>query len=153
MRSDSQFDGPEVSPGFLLWHALLRWQRLINAALAPHDLTHMQFVILTSTWWIGRNEGEGPNQSELAKWVGVDKMTTSQVVRALVARELIERRDDPSDARAFKLSPTAAGARLAAEAITAVESVDRSFFEAAGDLKETVRLLAELADSDWLAAR
>lgn len=150
---DSRFDGPEASPGFLLWHALLRWQRAMNAALEPHGLTHMQFVMLTSIWWIGRNEGEQPNQTELARWVGVDKMTTSQVVRNLVSRGLVDRLPDPADARAYKLAPSAEGAKLAGQAIKAVESVDSEFFSVAGDMRETVRLLTELADAEWLAAR
>jgi DNA-binding MarR family transcriptional regulator len=150
---DSRFDGPEASPGFLLWHALLRWQRAMNAALDPFGLTHMQFVMLTSIWWIGRNEGVPPNQTELARWVGVDKMTTSQVVRNLESRKLVARVADPSDARAFKLTPTAKGAKLAGSAIASVEAVDEEFFGVAGDLPETTRLLRELADADWLAAR
>lgn len=150
---DSRFDGPGGSPGFLLWHALLRWQRAMNAALEPFGLTHMQFVMLTSIWWIGRNEGSPPNQTELARWVGVDKMTTSQVVRNLEKRELVERIPDPADARAFKLTPTKAGAELAGSAISSVEAVDQDFFETAVDLPTTTRLLRELADTDWLAAR
>ena len=150
---DSRFDGPEASPGFLLWHALLRWQRAMNAALEPHGLTHMQFVMLTSIWWIGRNEGDPPNQTELARWVGVDKMTTSQVVRNLEKRELVERLPDPADARAFKLRPTKQGAKLAGTAIGSVEAVDQKFFSTAFDLPTTTRLLRELADADWLAAR
>lgn len=150
---DSRFDGPGASPGFLLWHALLRWQRAMNAALEPHGLTHMQFVMLTSIWWIGRNESEPPNQTELTRWVGVDKMTTSQVVRNLEKRGLVERVPDPADARAFKLTPTKAGAKLASTAIVSVESVDQDFFATAVDLTATTRLLRELADADWLAAR
>jgi hypothetical protein len=41
---------PNESPGFLLWHARLRWQRDIAQALAPLDLTHVQFVLLACTW-------------------------------------------------------------------------------------------------------
>ncbi len=43
---------PEESPGFLLWHITLRWQREIAAALAPLGLTHVQFVLLAATWWL-----------------------------------------------------------------------------------------------------
>lgn len=43
-------DGPATSPGFLLWHVTLRWQRAITAALRPLDLTHVQFVLLASAW-------------------------------------------------------------------------------------------------------
>src|SRR5260370_30828241 len=32
------------SPGFLLWQVTLRWQRDIATALAPLDLTHVQFI-------------------------------------------------------------------------------------------------------------
>jgi len=38
--------GPAGSPGFLLWHVTLQWQRAITAVLQPLDLTHVQFVLL-----------------------------------------------------------------------------------------------------------
>jgi hypothetical protein len=37
---------PNDSPGFLLWHATLRWQRGVARALKPLELTHVQFVLL-----------------------------------------------------------------------------------------------------------
>src|SRR5256885_5403077 len=40
------------SPGFLLWHATLRWQRDVASALAPLDLTHVQFMLLACGWWL-----------------------------------------------------------------------------------------------------
>ena len=43
---------PDDSPGFLLWHVTLRWQRDIAAALAPMGLTHVQFVLLATCWWL-----------------------------------------------------------------------------------------------------
>ena len=52
---------PADSPGFLLWHATLRWQRGVAAVLAPLDLTHVQFVLLACTWWLNTH-GEHPNQ-------------------------------------------------------------------------------------------
>jgi len=36
-------------PGFLLWHATLRWQRVVSAVLGGVDLTHAQFVLLAGT--------------------------------------------------------------------------------------------------------
>ena len=50
---------PNDSPGFLLWHVTLRWQRDIATALAPLGLTHVQFVLLATTWWL--NSGAGGN--------------------------------------------------------------------------------------------
>jgi DNA-binding MarR family transcriptional regulator len=54
---------------------------------------------------------------------------TSQVVRRLEAKGLIERTVDPDDTRARRLRPTRDGARLAKRAIVAVENVDARFFK------------------------
>jgi hypothetical protein len=50
-------------------------------ALAPLDLTHVQFVLLASTWWLNE-QGARPTQVELATQAGADVKMTSQVVRA-----------------------------------------------------------------------
>ena len=34
--------GPAASPGFLLWHLTLAWQRAVTAVLEPLQLTHVQ---------------------------------------------------------------------------------------------------------------
>jgi len=131
--------GPAESPGFLLWHATLRWQRAMNAALAPLDLTHPQFVVLTSAWWLGR-AGERPNQARLSEFTGSDPRIVSEVTRRLLAKGLVERHADDTDARAKVLVVTAAGADIVASAVKAVEDADAEFFApVAGD-----RLLAVL---------
>ena len=115
------------SPGFLLWRVTLAWQRLMRAALAPHDLTHVQFVLLASTWWLARS-GEPPTQRELADQAGTDTMMTSQVVRKLAERGLLERTEDPADARAKRLRVTESGLVLVAKAPKDVEAADAEFF-------------------------
>jgi DNA-binding MarR family transcriptional regulator len=118
---------PTRSPGYLLWHATLHWQRRIGAALAPLKLTHVQFVLLASTWWLNE-KGERPSQVTLAAHAGTDVKMTSQVVRSLEAKGLVERAVDPSDTRARRLRVTRSGARLAPRAIAAVEQADAEFF-------------------------
>ena len=118
---------PEESPGFLLWHATLRWQRAVAAALAPLELTHVQFVLLASTWWLNEHR-EHPNQMTLAAHAGTDVKMTSQVVRSLERKGLLARDVDRADARARRLRVTRAGAELAPQAIAAVEQVDAAFF-------------------------
>jgi DNA-binding MarR family transcriptional regulator len=120
-------DGPAASPGFLLWHVTLAWQRTIAAALAPLELTHVQFVLLACAWWLDEH-GRAPNQLELARQAGTDVKMTSQVVRRLEAKGLLERTVDPADTRARRLRPTSDGADLARRAIAAVEDVDARFF-------------------------
>jgi DNA-binding MarR family transcriptional regulator len=135
---------PETSPGFLLWRATLRWQRAISAALAPLDLTHVQFVLLATAWWLNQ-AGTRPNQLTLATKAATDVKMTSQVVRALEDKGLIVRETDPADTRAKLLRVTGHGADLAARAIEIVEAADREFFRAVPDHGQLIKDLRPLA--------
>ncbi|KOG45397.1 MarR family transcriptional regulator [Streptomyces virginiae] len=137
---------PGESPGFLLWHATLRWQREIAAALAPLDLTHVQFVLLACTWWLN-SQGEHPNQLALARQAGTDVKMTSQVLRTLENKGLVAREVDPADTRAKRLRVTDAGADLAPRAIAAVEGADARFFRPV-PVEDAVALLGRLARPD-----
>ncbi len=118
------------SPGLLLWRVTNSWQRTIRAALAPFDLTHVQFVLLASLTWM--DPGTPVTQQDLARHAGTDPMMTSQVVRALEGKGLITRTPHPSDRRAWTLEPTHDGAMLASQANTAVEAADAAYFAALG---------------------
>jgi len=120
-------EGPSYSPGFWLWHATLRWQREIAAVLTPFELTHVQFVLLSCAWWLN-DHGLVPNQLELARQAGTDVKMTSEVVRKLEAKGLLERETDPRDTRARRLRITPRGAELALRAIEQVERADAAFF-------------------------
>jgi DNA-binding MarR family transcriptional regulator len=134
---------PDESPGFLLWHVTLRWQRDMAAALAPLDLTHVQFVLLASTWWLN-SQDQHPNQLAVARQAGTDVKMTSQVLRTLEAKGLIRREVDTADTRAKLLRVTDPGADLAVRAIAAVEAADAAFFRATPDLGALVALLRPL---------
>jgi DNA-binding MarR family transcriptional regulator len=135
---------PDDSPGFLLWHVTLRWQRDIAAALTPLGLTHVQFVLLATAWWLNSG-GEDPNQLALARQAGTDVKMTSQVLRKLEAKGLIQRETDTADTRAKKLRVTGRGAELAQQAIAAVEAADAAFFNTVPDSAALVAMLRPLA--------
>jgi DNA-binding MarR family transcriptional regulator len=138
-------DGPAASPGYLLWCVTLSWQRAVAAALRPLGLTHVQFVLLVSTWWL-HEQGRGPSQVELARHAAIDVKMTSQVVRTLEAKALLTREQDSADARIRRLRPTDAGAALARRAVVVVEEVDQGFF---GDqATAAVSLLQRLLPAD-----
>ena len=118
------------SPGLLLWQVTNRWQSAQRSALKPFGLTHVQFVLLASLAWL--DTGEPVTQRQLADHAATDPMMTSQVVRALQQRDLVDRAPHASDARAWALSVTAAGAALANEAVAAVEACDAAFFATLG---------------------
>ena len=138
---------PEDSPGFLLWHVTLRWQRAMVAALAPLDLTHVQFVLLATTWWLNER-GEDPNQLTLARQAGTDVKMTSEVLRRLEAKGLIVRAVDATDTRARRLRVTGPGAELAVRALAVVEAADATFFRDAEDVGALVTMLRPLAGAE-----
>jgi DNA-binding MarR family transcriptional regulator len=135
----SRFGSAWESPGFLLWHATLRWQRMMRAALEPHGLTHVQFVLLASAWWIGDHEGS-PAQRELADHAGTDPMMTSQVLRALEELGLVERERDPLDSRVLRISVTPQGRARVKGALRDVETADAAFFAPVGGAAFAKRL-------------
>jgi DNA-binding MarR family transcriptional regulator len=141
---------PEDSPGFLLWHVTLRWQREISAALAPLDLTHVQFVLLAATWWLNTHH-ENPNQLSVARQAGTDVKMTSEVLRKLEAKDLIVRTVDAADTRARRLRVTERGAELAVRAIAVVEAADAAFFRTTPDPAALLDMLRPLARRDRAA--
>jgi DNA-binding MarR family transcriptional regulator len=144
-RPRTRFGAPEQSPGFLLWRATLAWQRRIRAALEPHGLTHVQFVLLASLWWLEDHEPQSPTQAELAAQAGTDPMMTSQVLRKLEARGLLDRAADARDTRARRLRLTPDGRNLVARALADVETVDAEYFGPLADRHEPfVQALAAL---------
>lgn len=131
-RLASQFRAPDDSVGLLLWQVTNRWQAAQRTALKPFDLTHVQFVLLASLAWLG---ADAPvTQRALAAHACTDPMMTSQVIRTLEERGLVERTAHPADGRAWAVSVTPAGRALANRANGAVESCDREFFAALDSL-------------------
>lgn len=138
----SDFEGPEQSPGFLLWQVSTQWRRKIETALASIGLTHPQFVLLASIGWLTRNGGQ-VTQVELARHCSTDKTMTSQVLRTLERKGLIERGQREKDERSKLPRLTVEGAQLIEKAIPLVEEVDRAFF---GKLnRECVQILEKLS--------
>jgi DNA-binding MarR family transcriptional regulator len=123
----------------------LRWQRAMVAALRPLGLTHVQFVLLASTWWLAEVAREVVTQRRLAEHAGTDPMMTSQVLRTLEARGLVTRAPDPEDSRARRLRVTPVGARLARRAIAVVEAADTDFFAAAPRRGTLLQILDHLS--------
>jgi DNA-binding MarR family transcriptional regulator len=142
---------PGDSPGFLLWRATLRWQRMVAAALSTMDLTHVQFVLLACAWWLN-GQGEEPNQLAVARQAGTDVKMTSQVLRTLEDKGLIERYTDAGDTRAKRVRVTSKGAELAPRAIAAVEQADAEFFSPV-PTEAALAMLARLAEPPSLQPR
>jgi DNA-binding MarR family transcriptional regulator len=123
----TEFADSNDSTGLLLWRVTNAWQAAQRRTLKPFGLTHVQFVLLASLAWL---ETDAPvTQQALADQAGTDPMMTSQVVRVLEARGLVQRLTHPQDGRAKQLRITKLGKDLANSAVVAVEACDQQFFE------------------------
>lgn len=134
----SIYEGPQRSPGFLLWQISTAWRRSIETVLKTWGLTHPQFVVLATIAWLTKDR-PFTTQAAIGKMAGLDPNTLSQVIKGLEKKKLIVREPSP-DGRAKNPKLTAAGNRLLAQALPAVEQADTQFFEALSpqDLKTLV---------------
>lgn len=135
----SSFKKAEESPGFLLWRASTLWRRSIENVLKAFDLTHPQFVVLATIGWFTKNNA-GASQIEIGRHASLDPNTTSQILRSLQKKALIERAFT-KDERSKYSSLTQEGSKKLAEALPAVEKADAQFF-ASVDLYEATAIKA-----------
>ena len=137
---DTRYPDARSSLGLALWRTTNAWQRRIRAALAPHDLTHVQYVLLASLTWMDRTEPV--SQRDLAQHAELDVMMTSQVLRALEAKGYVRREPHPADGRAVAVHPTPLGIALANAATHDVESADAAYFAALAPAQRDAMLAA-----------
>lgn len=122
----SVYEGPESSPGFLLWHVSTAWRSSIERMLKEYGLTHPQFVILAAIGWLTK-DGDRATQISIGKLAGLDPNTSSQIIKGLEKKELIKR-EASKDQRAKNPVLTKEGRHLLAQALPAVEVADTKFF-------------------------
>lgn len=137
----SVYQTADQSPGFLLWRVHLVWKRGIEAALAVHDLTHVQFVLLAGLGYLAK-DGSAVAQNDLAKLTYCDVTMTSQVLRGLEKKDLIKRVHKEGDVRAKYPTLTPSGLAKLKVAMKDVEAVDKKFFGVLGqDIQPFIRNL------------
>ena len=139
-KNDSQ-----QSTGLLFIRAYHKWHGLIKSQLKTIDLTHPQFVILTSLAALLRQQ-EWVSQTDIARFSDMDVMTVSQIIRLLVKKDLIMREIHPKDSRANIILLTKQGLQKVNQALPLVEGIDQAFFGKLEDKTEIViQRLIELA--------
>ncbi len=126
--------------GFLLWQVHNYWQREIKKCLIDLDLTHTQFVILASAYWLILHQ-DLVTQIQVAKHANTDVMMTSNILRTLEKKKFIMRQEHLTDTRAKTIELTDLGIDVLTEAVKKVETFDRDFF---GKLENTTNFNAEL---------
>ena len=138
---------PKEDTGFLLWKLSRVWKKNINACLEPHDLTHVQYLVLVSLQ--GRlMQGLITTQQDLATDAAIDKMMASKVINTLIQKGLVSKVRDSRDRRAFQLQLTDQGTAAIANLRSEVSMADQKFFESVTINKFSI---ASILKSIWEA--
>lgn len=128
--------------GFLLNDTARLFRRSFNARTKESGITALQWRLIT---YLKRHAGI--RQGPLAELIEVEPITLSRMIDRLVEAELVERRADPADRRAWQLylTPRAGdllnGMRATADALTAeaTEGLSAAERDQLIDLVERVR--------------
>lgn len=122
----------EDNSGFLLWQLTSIWQQQQKKVLEErHDISHSQYIVLASTYWLTLNQEE-VTQVVLCKHTKIEPMTVSQILKGLQKNGYIERKPHSIDTRAKSVSLTPQGKALMKEAIETIENLDANFFKSLG---------------------
>ena len=127
-----KYQTPGESTGFLLWKTTNLWQREIKKTLKKFDLTHTQFVVLASTYWLTNNY-DNLTQVKIAEFIEIDKMMTSNVIKKLIEKKMIIRKKHKTDSRAKVINLTNKGLDILEKSIQEVENFDAVFFDTVSD--------------------
>ncbi len=133
-------DEYKKSTGLLFIRSYHKWHGLIKNKLRTIDLTHPQFVVLTTLAALLRQQ-EWVSQTDIARFSDMDVMTVSQIIRLLVKKELIMREVHPKDSRANIILLTDTGLQKVNQALPLVEGIDQAFF---GKLENNTEILNQL---------
>lgn len=142
-KNTFSFEKAEDSTGFLLWQVTNLWQREIKKALEKYNLTHSQFVLLASIYWLTL-QNEDVTQILLSNHTKIDPMTTSTVLRTLQKKGFVQRQEHSIDTRAKAVALTAEGKKITQKAVTAVETFDSEFFSPIGKIADFNKKLLTL---------
>jgi len=128
----------EAQVGFLLRRAHQRHAALFQDGIGDPDLTPTQFTALIKVVELGRT-----TQNQLGRCAAMDPATVQGVVRRLIQRGLLRSAPDPMDRRTVVLTPTHAGADLAAETVANARRITEATLRPL-DPQERATLLALL---------
>jgi DNA-binding MarR family transcriptional regulator len=148
MFEHESLGAPERAIGFVLWRVFHQYQRAIDRALAPLDLTHLQFTVLTLIAWSARS-GDVVSQLELSRSSDIHKMQLSNILKTLEQKGWVSRTSSDADTRAKDVELTRTGLTRVRKGLPIAIEVQRNLFGASGmpggDLLTTLAALLEQA--------
>lgn len=144
-------DAPPASWGmiFILARIFYAMRSRCEEALQPHGLTPMQFTIISTL-----NAFSGMSSAELSRRFNVTPQTMGEMIVNLERRALVERRQDPANRRALKLSLTDEGRGLLEAGDAVMNKVETEMFSSLppAEREELRSRLRELHEQLWRPA-
>lgn len=131
------------SPMFTINRAARRFDMLAVQMLAADGLSFFEGLLLAAVYF----EAPRPvKPSHLAETFGTTRSNVSHCVASLEAKGLLQRRIDPSDARAYQLSLKPPGRKSALRVVSAFEKLQQEFEREIGKstLNETLKTIRRL---------
>ena len=133
--------------GFLLAKATQRWNELLAERFAADGFPEVRPAY--GSVLVPLFEEDGLRMGEPARRARLTKQTMTQLVRRLERDGLVERRPDPSDARASLIFLTPRSRRFEPVAAAALQELDKAArrrlsARRVGELKDELRELMEL---------
>lgn len=107
----------------------------IESTLLPHELTHVQFILLMSLGFL-KQDGADVQQNDLAKFLSFDVTMTSQLLRTLEKRGLMKRSQKEGDERSKFSDLTDERQRKIQIAAKDLLKAEDSFFASLGKNKQ-----------------
>lgn len=104
-----------------------KWHFMIKKELKNLNLTHPQFVVLTSLAYLSQHDNE-VTQVMISKLSGIDVMTISQILSLLEKHGFVERKEHSRDTRAKAVILNEKGEAILQKAVPIVEQIDELFF-------------------------
>jgi DNA-binding MarR family transcriptional regulator len=133
------------SPMFCIARSARRFDALTTRLLESDDLNFLEALILATLFF------ESPSAvkpSQLAETFGTTRGNVSHCVSSLEAKNLVQRKIDPQDARAYHLTLKPQGRKTAVRVIGALDKLQRGFEHKVGKpaLQSALRVIASLAE-------
>lgn len=104
---------------FKLARVMRKVQRYYETSLAPHEITPVQFYVLSALW-----KTDGMKFKDLAKSVSLDGSTLTGILDRMERGGFVERRDDPEDRRSLLVYLTLKSREIGPDLIKLAESLD-----------------------------
>lgn len=112
------------APGHLIRRAQQRAVEFYVAEVGEDGPTPQQFAVLLNVF-----QNPGMSQTDLVQASAIDRSTLAEILRRMVARELVSRTRRPGDQRAYALSLTTDGLRMLEHAFAAALRAQRRILE------------------------